>query len=122
MQIDFDSERPIFQQIADGLEDAILSGVFPEGSQIPSITEFSVTYKINPATALKGINLLVDAGIVYKRRGIGMFVCDGALQKLKEKRQEEFFTQYVLPLIQEAKRLSISPQQLQEWIERGFSR
>ena len=74
------------------------------------------------ATALKGINLLVDAGIVYKRRGIGMFVCDGALQKLKEKRQEEFFTQYMLPLIQEAKRLSISPQQLQEWIERGFSR
>lgn len=51
-----------------------------------------------------------------------MFVCDGALQKLKEKRQEEFFTQYMLPLIQEAKRLSISPQQLQEWIERGFSR
>ena len=69
-----------------------------------------------------GTHLLVDAGIVYKRRGIGMFVCDGALQKLKEKRQEEFFTQYVLPLIQEAKRLSISPQQLQEWIERGFSR
>ena len=115
-------DRPIFQQIAEQLEEGILSGAYPEESQVPSITEYSVQYRINPATALKGINLLVDAGIVYKRRGIGMFVCDGALQKLKEKRQEEFFTQYVLPLIQEAKRLSISPQQLQEWIERGFSR
>ena len=114
MKIDFASQTPIFVQVQQGLEDEILSGVYREGEQIPSITE--------PATALKGINLLVDAGIVYKRRGIGMFVCDGALQKLKEKRQEEFFTQYVLPLIQEAKRLSISPQQLQEWIERGFSR
>ena len=122
MELDLGSEKPIFQQIAEGIEDAILSGAFPEEGQIPSITELAASYKINPATALKGINLLVDAGIVYKRRGIGMFVCDGALQKLKEKRQEEFFPQYVLPLIQEAKRLSISPQQLQEWIERGFSR
>ena len=87
MQIDFDSERPIFQQIADGLEDAILSGVFPEGSQIPSITEFSVTYKINPATALKGINLLVDENIVYKKRGLGMFVTEGAAEKLRQKRK-----------------------------------
>ena len=117
MKIDFASQTPIFVQVQQGLEDEILSGVYREGEQIPSITELAASYKINPATALKGINLLVDAGIVYKRRGIG-----GALQKLKEKRQEEFFTQYVLPLIQEAKRLSISPQQLQEWIERGFSR
>ena len=114
MKIDFASQTPIFVQVQQGLEDEILSGVYREGEQIPSITELAASYKINPATALKGI--------VYKRRGIGMFVCDGALQKLKEKRQEEFFTQYVLPLIQEAKRLSISPQQLQEWIERGFSR
>lgn len=122
MKIDFASQTPIFVQVQQGLEDEILSGVYREGEQIPSITELAASYKINPSTALKGINLLVDAGIVYKRRGIGMFVCDGALQKLKEKRQEEFFTQYVLPLIQEAKRLSISPQQLQEWIERGFSK
>ena len=122
MKIDFASQTPIFVHVQQGLEDEILSGVYREVEQIPSITELAASYKINPATALKGINLLVDAGIVYKRRGIGMFVCDGALQKLKEKRQEEFFTQYVLPLIQEAKRLSISPQQLQEWIERGFSR
>lgn len=60
---------PIFQQIAEGVEDAILSGAFLEESQVPSTTEISVTYKINPATALKGMNLLVAEGILYKKRG-----------------------------------------------------
>lgn len=121
MKIDFESQTPIFLQVSQGLEDEILSGVYREEQQIPSIIELSAAYKINPATALKGINLLVDNNIVYKKRGIGMFVASGALQKLKEKRQEEFFNQYILPLVQEAKRLSISPEQLREWIERGIS-
>ena len=121
MKIDFGSQTPIFLQLSQGLEDEILSGVYREGEQIPSITELAASYKINPATALKGINLLVDAGIVYKKRGIGMFVSQGALQLLKEKRQDEFFQQYVLPMVQEAKRLSIQPETLRVWIERGFA-
>ena len=121
MKIDFGSQTPIFLQLSQGLEDEILSGVYREWEQIPSITELAASYKINPATALKGINLLVDAGIVYKKRGIGMFVSQGALQLLKEKRQDEFFQQYVLPMVQEAKRLSIQPETLRDWIERGFA-
>ena len=121
MKIDFGSQTPIFLQLSQGLEDEILSGVYREGEQIPSITELAASYKINPATALKGISLLVDAGIVYKKRGIGMFVSQGALQLLKEKRQDEFFQQYVLPMVQEAKRLSIQPETLRDWIERGFA-
>lgn len=121
MKIDFGSQTPIFLQLSQGLEDEILSGVYREGEQIPSITELAASYKINPATALKGINLLVDTGIVYKKRGIGMFVSQGALQLLKEKRQDEFFQQYVLPMVQEAKRLSIQPETLRDWIERGFA-
>ena len=121
MKIDFGSQTPIFLQLSQGLEDEILSGVYREGEQIPSITELAASYKINPATALKGINLLVDAGIVYKKRGLGMFVSQGALQLLKEKRQDEFFQQYVLPMVQEAKRLSIQPETLRDWIERGFA-
>lgn len=121
MKIDFGSQTPIFLQLSQGLEDEILSGVYREGEQIPSITELAASYKINPATALKGINLLVDAGIVYKKRGIGMFVSQGALQLLKEKRQDEFFQQYVLPMVQEAKRLSIQPETLRDWIERVFA-
>ena len=121
MKIDFGSQTPIFLQLSQGLEDEILSGIYREGEQIPSISELAASYKIIPATALKGINLLVDAGIVYKKRGIGMFVSQGALQLLKEKRQDEFFQQYVLPMVQEAKRLSIQPETLRDWIERGFA-
>lgn len=69
----FQGEKPIFLQLAEQLEDGILSGAYPEGSQVPSITEYAATYKINPATALKGINQLVNAGLLYKKRGIGMF-------------------------------------------------
>lgn len=67
MKIDFQSQTPIFLQVSQGLEDEILSGIYGEEEQIPSITELSANYKINPATALKGINLLVDGGIVYKK-------------------------------------------------------
>ena len=60
-EVTFQDERPIFLQLAEQLEEGILSGAYPEESRVPSITEYSVTYKINPATALKGINLLVDS-------------------------------------------------------------
>jgi len=122
VKIDFEDERPIFQQIALGIEDAILTGAFEEGEQIPSITEFSVTYKINPATALKGINLLVDAGVLYKKRGVGMFVTEGAVMKLKEKRKEEFYDSYVRSLIEEAKKLGISGDEIIAMVARGYER
>ncbi|HEX3021383.1 MAG TPA: GntR family transcriptional regulator [Lachnospiraceae bacterium] len=121
MKIDFNSDRPIFLQIAEGIEDAILSGAFLEESQIPSITEFSVQYKINPATALKGINILVDGGIIYKKRGLGMFVATGAVDKLRQSRKEQFFDNYILSLIAEAKRLNLTSAEIKTMIERGFS-
>ncbi|MBU9735992.1 GntR family transcriptional regulator [Diplocloster agilis] len=120
MKLEFEEERPIFIQIAEGIEDAILSQAFPEESQIPSITEFSVTYQINPATALKGINLLVEEGIVYKKRGVGMFVSKGAVQVLREKRKEQFYDRYIRTMVDEAKRLQLSPQDIVNLIERGF--
>lgn len=120
MNINADIDKPIFQQIREGIEDAIISGAFPEGSQIPSITEISVNYKINPATALKGVNLLVEENIVYKKRGVGMFVCDGAVNKLMENRRNEFYDKYVSSLISEAKKLKLSEQNIKQMIERGF--
>nr|WP_296265413.1 GntR family transcriptional regulator [uncultured Merdimonas sp.] len=121
MRINPDQEKPIFIQIAEGIEDGILTGAFPEESQIPSITEFSVNYKINPATALKGINLLVDENIIFKKRGVGMFVSKGAVQQLKKKRQNQFYDNYISNLIEEAKRLGISSDDIIAMIERGFS-
>ncbi|HKL98896.1 MAG TPA: GntR family transcriptional regulator, partial [Mobilitalea sp.] len=118
----FDSERPIFIQIAEGIEDAILSGAFEEDSQIPSITEFSVQYRINPATALKGITILVDEGILYKKRGLGMFVETGAVEKLKTKRKDQFFDNYIDNLVAEAKRLQLSKEDIISMLERGFGK
>ncbi len=122
LQVNFEDERPIFIQIAEQIEDAILSGAFPEESQIPSTTEISVSFKINPATALKGINILVDNGLVYKKRGIGMFVSTGAVEILREKRKKEFYDSYISKLTTEAKRLNLSKDDIIAMIERGFGK
>lgn len=119
MKLDPNDERPIFLQVADGIEDEILSGILCEEDQIPSITEFSVNYKINPATALKGINLLVQDGIIYKKRGLGMFVAVGAPEKLREKRRKSFYSSFILPLRAEAERIGISEDELLELIKGG---
>lgn len=120
MLTNLEDQRPIFIQIASRIEDAILAGAFPEESQIPSITEFSVNDKINPATALKGINILVDNGIVYKKRGLGMFVATGAVKKLQQKRIEVFFESYISNLVDEAKKLHLNKEEILIMIERGF--
>ncbi len=122
MQLKLDGDRPIFLQIAEGIEDGILTGVYEEDSQIPSITEFSVQYRINPATALKGITLLVEEGILYKKRGLGMFVAVGAVEKLKNKRKETFYDSFISNLVEEAKRLQLSKEDIIAMLERGFGR
>lgn len=116
----FQNERPIFQQLAEQLEEGILSGAYPEESRVPSITEYSVTYKINPATALKGINLLVDSGLLYKKRGLGMFVSTGAKEQLKSQRRDRFYHDYIERLVREAKNLGLDASELSEMIKRGF--
>lgn len=122
MNFDFDSEKPIYLQLAEEIEDAVLSGAYQEETQIPSTTEISVGYKINPATALKGINRLVDDGIVYKKRGVGMFVATGAKDKIFEKRKETFFEVYVTSMISEARKLSITKEDILKMLERGFDK
>ncbi|MBO7742636.1 GntR family transcriptional regulator [Paenibacillus sp. MWE-103] len=115
-----DDSRPIFVQIAERIEDDILQGGLPEESQVPSTNQFAAFYGINPATAAKGVNLLVDQEILYKKRGIGMFVSTGAKEKLTEKRREQFFEQYVVTMIREAEKLGITKEQLTDMIrERG---
>jgi len=118
--LSFNDERPIFLQIAEQLEEGILSGAYPEESRIPSITEYSLTYKINPATALKGINLLVDSGLLYKKRGLGMFVSTGAKEALKSRRNDLFYRDYIKKLIREAKNLGLTAVDLDKMIKRGF--
>lgn len=118
MGMQMDDDRPIFIQIAERIEDDILEGRLPEESQVPSTNQFASFYQINPATAAKGVNLLVDHGILYKKRGIGMFVAEGALAVLIEKRREQFYEQFVVRMIHEAQKLGISTSELSEMIHR----
>lgn len=117
-----DDGRPLFLQIAAQIEGQIVDGSMREESQVPSINELSAFHRINPATALKGVNLLVEAGILYKRRGIGMFVAPGAHEVLMSQRREAFRSQYVRPLVVEAGKLAITPQQLTQMIEKEAGR
>lgn len=121
MTFDFECDTPIYIQVAEQLEDAILSGAFPEGTQVPSTTEISVNYKINPATVLKGITRLVDAGILYKKRGVGMFVMEGAAEQILGQRRQGFYDRYILSLLEEAKKLHINREDLVRMIERGVA-
>lgn len=114
-----DDSRPIFLQIAELIENDIVDGNLPEESQVPSTNEFAAFHRINPATAAKGVNLLVDGGILYKRRGIGMFVATGARAALVARRTEQFFEQYVRPLAAEAHKLGIPADELSSMVTRG---
>lgn len=107
-----DDSRPIFLQIAEQLEDDIVAGRLPEETQVPSTNELAAFLRINPATAAKGVNLLVDQGVLYKKRGIGMFVAEGARARLVAQRRDRFREQYIAPLMTEAERLGITPDQL----------
>jgi DNA-binding transcriptional regulator YhcF (GntR family) len=117
--LDFNNEKSIYLQIAESIEDDIIRGSIEEESQIPSTNQMAVLYKINPATAGKGINILVERGIVYKRRGIGMFVADGAAKKIRETRKTSFYEKYVASLLDEAKNLGINTEELIEMIKKG---
>ena len=113
-------EKPIFIQIAEQLEDSIFTGVFPEETKIPSTNEISALLNINPHTVLKGMNILVDEEIIYKKRGLGMFVKTGAVEKIRKKRQGQFYDQFVAALIEEAEKLKMTKEEIIALIERGY--
>ncbi|MDN4641882.1 GntR family transcriptional regulator [Agreia sp. PsM10] len=113
-----DDSRPIFVQIAELIENDILAGALPEETQVPSTNEFAAFHRINPATAGKGVNVLVDDGILYKKRGIGMFVASGARERLVAKRRDRFQNEFIAPLIVEAEKLGIDKTQVIDMIRK----
>lgn len=117
MHINPSIEKPIFIQIAEQLEDSIFTGVFPEETKIPSTNEIADLLNINPHTVLKGMNLLVDEEIIYKKRGLGMFVKEGAVKKIRSKRQGQFYKQYIAALLEEAAKLQMTKDEIISLIE-----
>lgn len=112
----FTDEGPLFQQLADRLADDIASGTYAEETPVPSATDLALFFRMNPATVSKGVNLLVDLGVLYKKRGVGMFVASGARERLRQRRLGEFRAKYVEPLLAEARVLGIPEDDLQQLI------
>lgn len=115
----FNDTTSIYLQIAEMLENDVLRGVLDEEEQVPSTNELARAYSINQATAAKGINLLVDAGILYKKRGIGMFVAADGRKRIVEKRKSAFYDTYVKGLVKEAAALGVTKEELAAMIERA---
>ncbi len=115
-------EKSIYIQIREMLENDILRDILLEEERVPSTNELARAYAINPATAAKGINLLVDEGILYKKRGIGMFVKTGAKLVIREKRKQNFYEDYIKSLLLEAQSLGITEEELIAMIERGVQK
>ena len=117
-----DDGAPLFSQIADLLSAQIADGVLSEGDRAPSTNELAAYHRINPATAAKGISILIDDGLLEKRRGIGMFVAPGARAKLLAVRREQFAARYVDPMVAEANRLGLETEALVNLINSSRNR
>lgn len=119
MQELLSQEKSIYLQIKEMIENDIIRDILLEEKRVPSTNELAKLYAINPATAAKGVNLLVDEGILYKKRGIGMFVASGAKQVIVRKRKERFFDDYIRSLLTEAASLGITKEELIDMIAAG---
>jgi len=115
----FDERSPIYLQIADGIKNDILSGTLKEGDQVMSTNQYAAFYQINPATAAKGFAQLVDEGVLFKKRGIGMFVSPDARGKLRTERRERFFAEVVDPMIDEARMLGVPVEEIVKHLTNG---
>ena len=120
MNFSFDQNSPIYQQLADQLEEMIFLGIYQPGDQVPSTTQLSQQLHINPATILKGMNLLVAKGLLEKKRGLGMFVTDQADKAIGTQRHDDFYQDYVLATVTEAKKLNLDQDTLISLIKRGY--
>lgn len=110
-------EKSIYLQISEMVETDILRDILLEEERVPSTNELAKLYAINPATAAKGINILVDSGILYKKRGIGMFVAAGAKEKILKRRRGEFYDNYIKKLLQEAASIGLSREEIIRMIQ-----
>lgn len=115
-----DSNKLIFEQVAEIVENQILGGLLKTDDRSPSTTEFANAYNINPATARKGLNILVDEGILIKKRGMGMFVTKDAKKIIKKKRKKEYLDNILPDLIKNLRILEISKEDLIKEIEKIY--
>ena len=112
-------EKSIYLQIAEMIETDILRDILLEEERVPSTNELAKLYAINPATAAKGVNILVDEGVLYEKRGIGMFVSAGAKEAILSRRKNEFYDNYVKKLLEEAASIGLGKEEVIQLIQSG---
>lgn len=112
MILNTDSTKPIYVQIAEWLENEVIAEHFKDDEKVYSQYQLAELFNINPATAAKGLTILVEEKILYKKRGLGMFVAPEAKMMILEKRRNETLTKMVTDLVLEAKRLSVTKEEL----------
>jgi DNA-binding transcriptional regulator YhcF (GntR family) len=115
----FDDRSPIYVQIANGIKDDVVSGALKEDEQVMSTNQYAAFYQINPATAAKGFAQLVDEGVLYKKRGIGMFVSPDARERLRSRRRERFFAEVVDPMLAEARMVGVGIDEITAYLKDG---
>lgn len=109
-------KKPIYVQIKDWLADQIIDETIETHDKIPSTNEIVTYFKVNHITVSKGVTQLVEDGILYKKRGVGMFVEEGAREKLLKVRREEFVEDYLKPMLDEAAKLELTKEDIQQLI------
>jgi DNA-binding transcriptional regulator YhcF (GntR family) len=113
------NNRPIYLQVQESIEDAILTGELAPGAQIPSNSQLVALFNINPVTVLKATDRLVADGLVYKQRGVGMFVTEEAPGLLRQRYSDAFMQDYVIPMVRRAQRLGITCKELQAMVAKA---
>ena len=118
----FHGRDPIYVQIADRIRADVAEGTLGEGEQVMSTNQYATTYRINPATAAKAFADLVAEGVLVKQRGIGMFVADGARERLLAARRARYFDDFLAPALAEARRIGIDGDELVERVRAALAR
>ena len=117
MILNTDSPKPIYVQIAEWIETEILNGNFGVNEKVNSQYQLAEMFNINPATAAKGLTILVDETILYKKRGLGMFVSPHAQEAILNKRKNQLFKGLVRDIVLEAQRLDVGEEELIKMIQ-----
>ncbi|MFI5931355.1 GntR family transcriptional regulator [Actinoplanes sp. NPDC051494] len=112
-----DDRSPIYLQIADTIKEDVLRGSLEGDEQIMSTNQYAAYFQINPATAAKAFARLVEEGLIYRKRGIGMFVSPDARTKLRDQRRERFFADVVDPMLNEARMVGVSMEEIKKYID-----
>lgn len=110
-------KKPIYEQIKDWLADQIIDETLVENDKVPSTNDIVTYFKVNHITVSKGVTQLVEEGVLYKKRGVGMFVAEGARSKLLQARKEDFVEEYLKPMLDEAKKLDLTERDIQKLID-----